>query len=72
LNQVAFLLSVYGAAIYIVVGLMTFCSVTSSWTNPWPGDKALALAAFWPAWLVLFLGKSLITGVIKLAKDFIK
>lgn len=72
MNEVTFLLSVYGAVIYIIVGLMTFCSVTSSWTNPWSGDKAFALAVLWPAWLVLFLGKSLVTGVIKLAKDFVK
>jgi len=50
---------------------MAFCSVTSSWTNPWPGDKAFALAVFWPVCLVLFLGKDLVTGVIKLAKEFV-
>lgn len=64
------LLSVYGTVIYVAVAIGTFGALTTRWSDPWPGDKAFALAVFWPMCLALFLGKNLVTGVIKLAKDF--
>ena len=60
---------VYGLVIYAIVGMIIFGSHTGRWTDPWPADKAFALAVFWPICVFFALSRALVFGIVKLIKE---
>lgn len=54
---------------YVIVAIFVVGATHDRWRDPWPLDKAVALAVIWPIAFIYKFIKTVITGFVKLVKE---